>query len=92
MPKLSPASPGGSGEWNPAATFCRMLPYDGTAIKDQLALEGRLRGDVINPDYDFLDPRLDGFFSDVNRTLNLVGWIHGVRSLSDRGPQHARWV
>jgi radical SAM superfamily enzyme YgiQ (UPF0313 family) len=65
-----------------AATFCRMLPYDGTAIKDQLALEGRLRGDVINPDYDFLDPRLDGLFNEVNETLNIVGWIHGVRSLS----------
>ena len=65
-----------------AATFCRMLPYDGTAIKDQLALEGRLRGDVTDPDYDFLDPRLDGLFREVNETLNVVGWIHGVRSLS----------
>src|SRR4030095_8322261 len=65
-----------------AATFCRMLPYDGTAIKDQLAAEGRLRGDVTNPDYDFLDDRLDGFFREVNETLNMVGWIHGVRSLS----------
>jgi len=65
-----------------AATFCRMLPYDGTAIKTQLELEGRLRGDVINPDYDFLDPRLDGLFREVNETLSLVGWIHGVRSLS----------
>ena len=77
-----------TGDGSLAATFCRMLPYDGTAIKDQLALEGRLRGDVINPDYDFLDPRLDGFFSEVNRTLNLVGWIHGVRSLSP----HLDWI
>jgi hypothetical protein len=65
-----------------AATFCRMLPYDGTAIKDQLKAEGRLRGDVIDPDYDFLDPRLDGLFREVNESLNMVGWIHGVRSLS----------
>jgi hypothetical protein len=65
-----------------AATFCRMLPYDGTAIKTQLAREGRLRGDVINPDYDFLDARLDGLFREVNETLNLVGWMHGIRSLS----------
>lgn len=70
------------GDGSVAATFCRMLPYDGTAIKDQLDLEGRLRGDVVDPDYDFLDPRLDGFFREVNETLNLVGWIHGVRSLS----------
>jgi hypothetical protein len=65
-----------------AATFCRMLPYDGTAIKDQLAAEGRLRGDVVDPDYDFLDPRLDGFFREVNESLNMVGWIHGMQSLS----------
>jgi radical SAM superfamily enzyme YgiQ (UPF0313 family) len=65
-----------------AATFCRMLPYDGTAIKDELHRQGRLRGNVVNPDYDFLDPRLDGFFREINETLNLVGWIHGVRSLS----------
>jgi len=71
-----------------AATFCRMLPYDGTAIKTQLHNEGRLRGDVTNPDYDFLDPRLDAFFNEVNETLNLVGWIHGVRSLSP----HLDWA
>jgi len=64
------------------ATFCRMLPYDGTAIKDQLAAEGRLRGDVTNPDYKFLDPRIDGLFREVNETQNVVGWIHGMRSLS----------
>src|SRR5439155_3061158 len=71
-----------------AATFIHMLPNDGNAIKDQLAGEGRLRGDVINPDYDFLDSRLDSFFSEVNETLNLVGWIHGVRSLSP----HLDWA
>ena len=35
-----------------------MVPYDGTPIKDQLAAQGRLRGNVCNPDYDFLDPRI----------------------------------
>jgi radical SAM superfamily enzyme YgiQ (UPF0313 family) len=65
-----------------AAVFCRMLPYDGTPIKDQLAREGRLRGDVCDPDYDFLDPRLDGFYSDLNRLLKLSGWIHGHDALS----------
>ena len=33
-------------------TFCRMLPYNGTPIKDELVQSGRLRGDVNNPDYD----------------------------------------
>ena len=71
-----------TGDGTLAATFCRMLPYDGTAIKTQLELENRLKGDVVNPDYDFLDPRLDGFFREVSETMNMVGWIHGVRSLS----------
>ena len=28
---------------------------------------GRMRGDVCNPDYDFLDPRLDGFHRELTR-------------------------
>ncbi|MGB7069970.1 MAG: radical SAM protein [Pyrinomonadaceae bacterium] len=71
-----------AGDGSVAATFCRMLPYDGTAIKTQLGLEGRLRGDVTDPDYDFLDPRLDGLFRNVNETLKIVGWIHGMSSVS----------
>jgi hypothetical protein len=59
-----------------------MLPYDGTPIKDQLAAEGRLKGDVCNPDYDFLDRRLDDFFRELNDVLHVSGWIHGHRALS----------
>ncbi len=62
--------------------FCRMVPYDGTPIKEQLAAEQRLRGDVCNPDYDFDDPRLELFFQRVNEALNTTGWIHGIRALS----------
>ena len=40
-----------------SATFCKMLPYDGTPIKDALEAAGRLKGDVCAPDYDFLDPQ-----------------------------------
>jgi anaerobic magnesium-protoporphyrin IX monomethyl ester cyclase len=70
------------GDGSAAAEFCRMVPYDGTPIKDQLAAEGRLRGDVCNPDYDFLDPRIELFFRRVNEALNTTGWIHGLRALS----------
>lgn len=70
------------GDGSAAAEFCRMIPYDGTPIKDELAREGRLRGDVCNPDYDFLDPRLELFFEQVNEALNVTGWIHGLDSLS----------
>ena len=71
-----------AGDGSVAAVFCRMLPYDGTPIKDQLAAEGRLKGDVCNPDYDFLDPRIDEFFRELNEVLHVSGWIHGHRALS----------
>jgi len=70
------------GDGYMAAEFCRMIPYDGTPIKDELARQGRLRGDVSNPDYVFLDPRLTDFYVVVNELLNLTGWIHGLRALS----------
>lgn len=70
------------GDGYTAAEFCRMIPYDGTPIKEQLAAEGRLRGDVCNPDYDFLDPRLSTFYVAINELLNVTGWIHGLHALS----------
>jgi anaerobic magnesium-protoporphyrin IX monomethyl ester cyclase len=70
------------GDGYAAAEFCRMVPYDGTPIKDELAAAGRLRGDVINPDYDFLDPRIELFFKQVDEALSLTGWIHGLHALS----------
>lgn len=70
------------GDGYMAAEFCRMIPYDGTPIKDQLAQQGRLRGDICNPDYDFLDPRLYDFYVAVNEMLNITGWIHGLQALS----------
>jgi len=70
------------GDGSTAATFCRMLPYDGTPIKDDLQRTGRLRGDICNPDYDFLDPKLNEFYEDLTRYLNISGWIHGYEALS----------
>ena len=63
------------GDGSAGATFCRMLPYGGTPIRDSLREQGRLRGDVTRPDYDFLDPRLN----DYHRLLDAAvgGWIHG---------------
>ena len=49
------------GDGSAAATFCRMLPYGGTPIRDLLEKEGRLRGDLTHPDYVFLDPRLNDY-------------------------------
>src|SRR5690349_19653239 len=63
-------------------TFCRMLPYDGTPIKDELVRTGRLRGDVCNPDYDFLDPRVGEFYEELTRVVSLSGWIHGLKAVT----------
>jgi len=40
-----------------------MLPYDGAPIKATLAAEGRLRGDVCDPAYSFLDARVEDFYA-----------------------------
>ena len=64
------------------ATFCKMLPYDGTPIKELLEVSGRLKGDVCAPDYDFLDSRLDAFYNSLARIVDVTGWIHGPRALT----------
>jgi hypothetical protein len=50
--------------------FCKMLPYAGTPIEEYLVKEGRLKGSIISPDYDFLDPRLDWFAFLVKRIFH----------------------
>ncbi len=43
------------------ANFCKMIPYAGTPIQARLRKEGRLKGTLRQPDYDFLDLRLDWY-------------------------------
>jgi hypothetical protein len=68
------------GDGSAAATFCRMLPYGGTPIRDRLQAEGRLRGDVTHPDYDFLDLRLNEYYRELHRVVG--PWT------SDEGVSH----
>jgi radical SAM superfamily enzyme YgiQ (UPF0313 family) len=70
------------GDGSAAAGFGRMVPYDGTPIKDELARTGRLRGDVSKPDYDFLDPRLNDFYNALIGMVEVTGWTHGLGALS----------
>lgn len=70
------------GDGSAGATFGRMVPYDGTPIKDDLEKAGRLRGDVCRPDYDFLDPRLTDFYNAISEIIQVTGWTHGYRALS----------
>jgi radical SAM superfamily enzyme YgiQ (UPF0313 family) len=63
-----------TGDGRAAATFSRMMPYGGTPIRDALRNEGRLRGDLTRPDYDFLDLRLNEFYQLLSPTVR--PWIH----------------
>jgi hypothetical protein len=70
------------GDGSAAAGFGRMVPYDGTPIKDDLERAGRLRGDVVKPDYEFLDPRLNDFYNELIHIVDVTGWTHGYGALS----------
>jgi radical SAM superfamily enzyme YgiQ (UPF0313 family) len=68
------------------ANFCRTLPYAGTPLKTQLESEGRLKGTPFEPDYDFLDPRLDRFYDWMlltfrTRNFSNAGLCHILRAL-----------
>ena len=68
------------------ANFCRTLPYAGTPLKAQLEAEGRLKGTPFEPDYDFLDPRLDRFYDWMlatfrQRNFSNGGLCHILRAL-----------
>lgn len=68
------------------STFCRTLPYAGTPLKRQLEAEGRLLGSAFDPDYHFLDPRLDLYYDWMlqafhRRNFTDEGLCHLLRAL-----------
>jgi anaerobic magnesium-protoporphyrin IX monomethyl ester cyclase len=68
------------------ACFCRMLPYAGTPVKAKLEAEGRLLGTPFEPDYHFLDPKLDLFYDWMletfyERNFTSEGLCHILKSL-----------
>jgi anaerobic magnesium-protoporphyrin IX monomethyl ester cyclase len=81
-----------TADGNAPIGFCRMLPYAGTPIEERLAQEGRLRGSVDNPDYDFLDPRLNCLFEVLNGSVS--HWMHGSDALVNQliFAWHEYWV
>jgi hypothetical protein len=58
-----------------------MLPYAGTPLKTRLEREGRLRGTPFEPDYRFLDPKLDVFYDWMLETFH-------ERNFTNRGLCH----
>src|SRR5262249_51653873 len=39
-------------------------------------------GNIIAPDYDFLDPKVTELYKAFSRVVDVWGWVHGYRSLS----------
>jgi radical SAM superfamily enzyme YgiQ (UPF0313 family) len=75
-----------AGDGWTAVSFCRMLPYAGTPIKGRLENDGRLLGTAFDPDYRFLDPKLDVFYEWMlatfhERNFTNRGLVHILRSL-----------
>jgi hypothetical protein len=63
-----------------------MLPYAGTPIKRRLESESRLLGTPFEPDYKFLDPKLDLFYAWMvdtfyDRNFTNQGLCHILRGL-----------
>jgi len=59
--------------------FCKMLPYAGTLVEQELAAAGRLKGRAGWVDYDFLDESLNRMFAFV--TDSFYTWIMGHEGL-----------
>ena len=65
--------------------FSKMLPYAGTPIEMRLKEEGRLRGTLSNPNYTFLDPRLNFYAMFVSqvfrfRNFSILGLVERLRA------------
>ncbi len=74
------------GDGSSPVTFCKMLPYAGTQVEQQLLSAGRLLGAIGAEDYRFCDPRLDllyahmancfsAWIGDHDGLLNLARWV-----------------
>lgn len=70
------------GDGSAAVSFCKMLPYAGTPVEEELRQAGRLRGDVSQPDYSFLDAKLQAFYE--NLSLVVAPWVSSQDALSPK--------
>jgi radical SAM superfamily enzyme YgiQ (UPF0313 family) len=96
-----------AGDGASAVSFCRTLPYAGTALEERLIEEGRLQDQGVNADYRFLDPRLDVYYdwllstfaerhSTASGTSNLLRLLLFDAHLNlpehPRDPQFKQWA
>ena len=89
----------------PPITFVKMLPLAGTAVEKRLEEEGRLTGDRVRPDYNFLDRRLDYYalwitlrFTNRNsaqnglvETLRMAYFDHLVEQAFEGAPEASQY-
>lgn len=62
--------------------FCKMLPYAGTPIETKLCDAGRLVGTVTQPNYGFIDPRIDFYGYLVHRIFYRRNFsVNGIWSI-----------
>jgi len=64
------------GDGSSPAVFCKMIPYAETDIERKLMSEKRLKGSIVTPDYDFLDPKLDGYYEFLHKTFHEWMFTH----------------
>ena len=57
------------GDGSTPATFCKMIPYAATDIESSLIKEGRLKGSIVTPNYDFYEPQLNSFCDFLHKTF-----------------------
>jgi len=71
-----------SGNGNSPVVFCKMIPYAETDIEKKLVEEGRLKGTITNPDYDFHNPRLDNYYTFLTETF--FEWMYKPEGIHSR--------
>jgi radical SAM superfamily enzyme YgiQ (UPF0313 family) len=69
------------GDGSSPAVFCKMLPYSGTPLEEQLRKENRLIGGIIDPDYSLKDSNLDAYCKILHELFH--EWMfqpHGIQN------------
>jgi len=62
-----------------SVTACKMIPYAGTAIEEELRRSNRLKAFREYEDYDFLDPAVDDFYAWFAKAF--THWMQAPRGL-----------
>jgi len=70
------------GNGSSPVVFCKMIPYAETDIESKLLNQGRLKGTVTNPDYDFHNPRLDNYYKFLSEAF--FKWMYKPQGILSR--------